>query len=218
MESINFEHLKLQYEDIKQDLGEIVSKFSDCKVGDFGCEWGYTTLSLMIALHTTECIGIDFRSSWRLPNFDDAKRLYSDKTPGDELEEIVQNLLEEKRWPEFKHGDVLKSSTLPSNLDLAYCKLLLNNIYGGYYNNSPNGIVGLRLATTNIVKCVKPDGLICFIDKLKYNEAYSEFLRQNHLTSLHVFPIHRNDILYPSRRNTLTKSEYWVYYARKNGD
>ena len=194
-----FELLKLHYEDIEQDLGEIPLKISNCKIGDFGCGWWYTSLSLMIALHANECIGLDkfiVNSLESVQNEIDVLRELvtssSDDSFSNDFREKIRHLIDESRWPEFRQDDVLKPSNLPHNLDLAYCRLLLRNIESGLYENLLQGEDGVSLAINNIVNCINQDGLFCLVEEA--GRDFSLYIQQANLTLLRKCRITRNDI------------------------
>ena len=45
-----FEDLKLEIEDLQEEMKGLPSLKPGCRIGDFGCGEGYTTLSLMLIL------------------------------------------------------------------------------------------------------------------------------------------------------------------------
>lgn len=153
MQSIDFNRLQLELEDVEQELEGLPLGKADCKIGDFGCGDGYATLSLMIHLHAIDCTGVDKLADWQLPTIEEVKLPFSTITDAhiDDLVEKVNQLLNNGRFPRFRQDDVLHPNNLPNNLDLAYCKLFFGNIYGGDFNNSPSGIDGFNLAINNIM-------------------------------------------------------------------
>jgi SAM-dependent methyltransferase len=184
MENIDFERLELEFKDIQEDVRDIPSNLAGLKVGDFGCGSGYPTLSLMLTLNTTDCVGMDkYRNSWLLPSFDDAKRMFSNDSVAEGLLGNIQRLLKRGYWPEFKQDDVVNPDKLPTNLDLAYCRLLLRNIENGLYKNPIKGEEAVLIAINNIVNCLRPGGLFCLVEEAKKKD-FTSLLKRANLTIL----------------------------------
>lgn len=159
--------LELELEDIQQDLENLPSIKPDCRIGDFGCCDGYITLALMLQLDAIDCIGIDKSNYWRLPTIEEARQYFNTETniPAEGLTEKVRQLVNRGRWPAFQQNDILKPNGLPHDLDLAYCKMFVKNIYFGGYENLPKGRDGLAFAVNNMLDCVKQNGLFCFVEE-----------------------------------------------------
>lgn len=171
--------LKSTVEDIQNELEYLPFRTPDCKIGDFGCEWAYTTLALMIALDAVEGIGIDtfivqrpyewFPSLEAAQNSLDFIKTTTLTIPENSDENGIisdlRNLLKNGRWPTLQQKDVVNGRDFPKNLDLAFCRSLLQNINTGQYGNSPSGKVGLTLAINNIAGCIQRDGLLCIIEQ-----------------------------------------------------
>jgi hypothetical protein len=144
------ERLKLEKEDIQDELFSVPLNTPIHKICDFGSGDGHTTLSLMLALKATECIGIDkFSDDLLSPSLRNVEQVFKNlqnnmlKTfnfQESSLQEDLQRLFSELGSPVFQKGDILKGDNFPDNLDFAYCKRVLGNIYTGEYNNSPSGI------------------------------------------------------------------------------
>jgi hypothetical protein len=217
------EHLKLELEDLQEFLRGLPLNISDCKVGDFGCEWGHTTLSLMLELKAAECIGIDtFTGEDFSPSLEQAQQeldivkakilAMPENAQEDNLIGDIRNLLRKGRFPVLQQDDIVQSNSLPSNLDFAFCKLVLGNIYTGKYNNTIIGEDGVRLAIRNIAKSTKQNGVICLVEKDAVN--FTSFLQNARLTPLRICRIRRGDI--GTNGRTSLSTNYVVYAYKKS--
>jgi hypothetical protein len=219
------ERLRLELEDVQEDLKGIPVNTPNLRLGDFGCGSGYTTLSLMLVLHAAECIGIDkFTGKMLSPSlqavqnqFDTMKNtalLSSDNSSADSLIKEMLKLLTKGRWPFFQQIDILKGSGLPNNLDLAYCKRVLGPIYDGEDDNLLKGEEAVNLAINNIVGSIRNGGLICLVERVAMD--FAPFLEQAHLTFKRICHIQYGDIVHQGR---LTSSSgichYKVYLYKK---
>jgi hypothetical protein len=66
----------LEREDLRQDLKGLDINLRECRIGDFACGWGNTSLGLMLELRCRECIGIDQFIKYPLldvPSFQDVQ-------------------------------------------------------------------------------------------------------------------------------------------------
>lgn len=221
----SFERFKLEREDIQEDLKGLGLDVSEFRIGDFGCGWGYTTLSLMLELHTSECIGVDQfvkHPILDVPSIDDVN-LQFDKlkeeilsnTPiaqDDSLKRDVHSRFKAGHFPKFQVGDVVMEINLPSNLDFIYCKKLLQNIYEGAYNNSYRGEEGVRFAINHMTNAVKQGSLICIVEPAGTN--FMPFLEQAGLETIRFCRIQRGKID-GQKRNTVRKEQYLLYHYRK---
>ncbi len=121
----------------------------------------------MLNFDAIDCIGIDKVNEWQIPSIQSAKdtlRLGSN-LPTD-LRAKTQQSLDRGYWPIFQQADVLDKNNFPKNLenlDLAYCRLLLGNIYNP--NDIGNSQKKVQLAIENIVECTKQKGLVCIIER-----------------------------------------------------
>lgn len=220
-----FERLKLELEDLREELVGLASGRIDYRVGDFGCGWGYTTLGLMLELHVAESIGIDkFMGNFLSPSFQDVQHLFdtvreitikeSDKSPYDDLKGDIRRLLSKGRYPVFQKNDIVKGSKLPSELDLVYCKRLLGNIYTGEYNNSLKGDHAVSIAIANIVNTLKIGGLVCLVEKDSI--YFAPFLEKADLKLVRICRICHNEIEESGRSTSSFKiGQYFVYQYRK---
>jgi len=219
------ERLKLELEDLREFLRGLPLNISDYKVGDFGCEWGYTTLSLMLALNAAECVGIDtFTGKDHSPSsleqaqqgLDNvkAKILAMPKnSQEDGLIRETQNLLRKGRFPVFKQDDIVQSNSLPKNLDFAFCKLVLRNIHEGAYGNSIKGNQAVELAVKNIATSTKHGGLVCVVEKNVAGSVDIVPFLEAHLTFLRICHIRRGDI--GTNGRTSSSTSYIVYAYKK---
>lgn len=173
MESI--ERLKLELEDLQEFLRGYILDMPDCKVGDFGCEYGYTSLSLMLQLNAAECIGIDsFTGKDFSPTLEQAQQgldnlkaeilAMPENSQEDDLISATRNLLRKGRFPVLRQEDIVQSNNLPKNLDFAFCKLVLGNIFTGEYLNTIRGEDGVNHAIQNITDSTKQNGVICLVE------------------------------------------------------
>jgi len=209
---LQIERLKLELEDIEQELEGLPFTKPDCKICDFGCGEGYTTLGLMLHLDAVACTGVDKYKTWQLPTLEEAKLQFitPEDSSIDRLSVRIKHLLHNGRFPRFQQDDVLRPNNLPGNLDLAYCKLFLGNIYGGDFNNSPKGIDGFNLAINSIMDCVKQDGILCLVEKHNWTES----LEKLEVKLLNCRSIVRNEISETGERSWLPMTMY-VHSFRK---
>lgn len=221
----SFERLKLEREDIQEDLMGLELDASHLRIGDFGCGWGYTTLSLMLELLTSECIGVDqFIKNPLLDvpsiedvnlQFDELKnQVLSNSYPSedDSIKGAVHHVFHKGHFPRFQVGDVVTDNNLPSNLDFTYCKKLLQNICEGAYNNSYKSKEGIRLAINYLSKTVKQGGLICIVEPA--GTDFMPFLEQAGLEMIRCCRIQRGNFD-RQKRNTIRKEQYLLYHYRK---
>ena len=218
------DRLKLELEDLQEFLRGLPLNTPDCKVGDFGCEWGYTTLSLMLALNAAECVGIDkFTGKEFSPSLERAQQeldnvkakviAMSESSQEDNLIGEIQNLLRKGRWPVFHQKDIVQSNSLPSGFDFSFCKLVLGNIYTGEYNNIIKGKDGVNLAIRNIANSTKQDGVICLVEKDTMN--FTSFLQNARLTPVRICRISRGDIGTFGRLTSSVSIVNYVFYLCK---
>ncbi len=213
------ERIKLELEDLQEELKGLPPLKSGCRVGDFGCGKGYVTLCLMLMLQANESIGIDrftgdaWTSSYQnVQNFwDDVKRsLLNDSPQEDSLQWDLRQLFSQSRFPTFQQGDVLQGHNLPSDLEFAYCKKLLGNIYSGEYENIPNGEKGLNQMLANIAAALKQGGIFCAVEKATVN--YTPFIEQAGLTFLRICQIRRSEIGLEGRLTSSMRIEDCIVY------
>lgn len=221
----SLEQLRLELEDVQEDLKGIPLNTPDIRVGDFGCGQGYTTLSLMLVLHAAECFGIDkFSGQMLSPSLQEVQRRFDeikstvlsslDDSSIDSLSKEILILLNNNRWPLFRQNDILKGSDLPNDLDLVYCKRLLGPIYDGEDGNPIRGDAAVKLAIDNIAGSIRNGGLFCLVERSA--KDFSLYLEQAHLAYLRICHIRYGDIGLQGR---LTSSSgichYVVYFYKK---
>jgi len=219
------ERLKLELEDVQEFLNGLPLDLSDCKIGDFGCGQGYTTLSLMLRLNTAECIGIDtFLSNGFSPSFQSVKQTFDkikstvlatpENSQEDKIVGEIRNLLRKGYFPVFQQSDILQSNSLPINLDFTFCKLVLGNIFTGEYSNRIKGEDGVNLAIQNIANSTKPNGLVCLVERDVMN--FTSFLQNARLKPLRVYRISRGDIgMHGRLTSSVSIVNYVVYLCEK---
>jgi len=207
------QRLALEIEDIRQDIAGLSRIPRNCKIADFGCGDGYTTLAIMLELDASECIGVDHYAQHQLDEIKDA--IINDSLPSD-LQEPIQKLTNGERYPTFLREDIVIGESLPRNLDLAYCKKLLGNIYTGEYNNSIKADDGVNRAISNIIKTIKLGGQLCLVEK--DTKDFTPYLKQHNLEFLRMCRIRRNtiDILRTERTDSSAQLEQlFIYHYRK---
>ena len=218
------ERLKLEIEDIHDELFSVPFNRTISKICDFGCGEGYTTLGLMLALKATECIGIDKFSndllSPSLQNVEQAFKRLQDSILNTSsfkegsLQQDLQRLFSESGFPVFQKGDILKDDNFPDNLDFAYCKRVLGNIYTGEYNNFPSGEEGVSLAISNIEKTIRHGGFFCAIEKASAD--FAPIFERKGMKLLRVCRVQRGEIGSQGRHTSTTMiAQYFIYCYQK---
>lgn len=174
----------------------------------------------------TECIGIDtFLGNGFSPSFQSIQQTFDEikttilATPENRQEDKVigeiRHMLRNGRFPVFQQDDIVQSNSLPDNLDFAFCKLVLGNIYTGEYNNIIKGEDGVNLAIRNIANSTKLNGVICLVEKDAMN--FTLFLQNARLTPLRICRISRGDIGTFGRLTTSASIvNYVVYLCKKH--
>jgi hypothetical protein len=220
-----FKNLKLELEDLQEELRSVSLNIPDSRVGDFGCGAAYTTLSLMLLLMANECVGIDkFAGDSFSPSCQEVRQGFDAvkdtilNAPGNlqenALKRDIWKLFSGARCPTFQQGDVLIGHNLPSNLDFAYCKRLLGNIYSGEYDNSPKGEEGVSRAINNMVGTLRQGGILCVVEKA--NIYFAPSIERTGLTFLRICRIHRGEIGVQGRLTGTTGiGQYFVYLYQK---
>lgn len=176
-----FRELSEMEKDISEDLATIPDKQPYQRICDFGCGDGLSTLNLTSSLITEKVYGIDkyeqninHAKLWgrALEKFIELSTINSDIDIS--LRNQATKTLTLYKNIEFKIKDVTKDA-LPFNLDIAYCNLLLVNIYNGSYENQASGISGVEAAIENISNSLVEGGYFVAI------EQYGQDLNFNHL-------------------------------------
>jgi len=165
--------------DISEDLATIPDNQPYQRVCDFGCGDGVSTLNLTSSLRVEKAYGIDKYESninqAKLWGKALAKFIERSETDSDiSLQNQATKVLALYKNIEFQIRDVVESE-LPSDLDIAYCNLLLVNIYNGSYENQASGISGVEAAIKNISNSLVEGGYFLAI------EQYGQGLDFNYL-------------------------------------
>jgi hypothetical protein len=142
------------------------------RVCDFGCGDGLSTLSLISVLEPSKAFGID-KSEQNIIQanlWGQALKKFLELSESNHVQENklrikAKHLLTSLHFIEFSVGDVVKGNEMPLNIDIAYCNLLLVNIYNNAYDNYLSGIVGVEAAIKNIVKSINTNGYFLAIEQ-----------------------------------------------------
>jgi hypothetical protein len=215
----HFKYLELVREDIRDELELLDLSVNALRICDFGCGNGLTTYSLALEVERSECIGVDKFDGESSPTLNamlqytlsvkshcEDQKLPRETFPGD-----LCRLIHEQRAPQFRKGDIVLGQNLPHNVDVAYCKRILVNIFHGKHGNIPLGEEGLIMAINHISSSVRPEGLVCVIE-------YEGFVLEKYVvgSNLHIIDrksIERRDIR--SRGRTTVTSKYALYLCQK---
>jgi hypothetical protein len=148
----SIERFKLEREDLQQDLKGLDLRLDECRIGDFACGWGNTSLGLMLELKCHECIGVDrFEKNTLLdvPSLEDVQNQFIEirdmalTSPSllqhNKVIAEIRNHFKNEHIPNFQISDIITGDNLPSDLDFVYCKMLLQNVLDGGYFNSRHG-------------------------------------------------------------------------------
>lgn len=176
-----FRNLSEVEKDISEDLATLPNNQPYQRICDFGCGDGLSVLNLTSLLRARKAYGIDkyeqniYQSNlWSraLEKFLELSESGSDtdislQTQATKVLALYKNI-------EFKVGDVVEGK-LPLNLDIAYCNLLLVNIYNGSYENQASGISGVETVIDNISNSLVGGGYFIAI------EQYGQGLNFSHL-------------------------------------
>jgi len=166
-----FRTLRKTEEDVRQDLE--IAKLNTCKgrICDFGCGDGFSTLCLVSLLRVTKALGIDkVESEIVLAKFwPEAINKFLELPESYNVEEENRNrarsLLNLYHLIDFRVGDVVLGEKMPENIDVAYCNLLLVNIYNSAFGNRISGLIGVETAIKNISKSINPGGYFLAIEQ-----------------------------------------------------
>lgn len=168
-----FRTLDEKEKDLLQDLKTVRINFkSGGKVCDFGCGDGLSTLSFMSVFEPTEAFGVDkseqniyqanlwSRALTKFIELSDSHH-FQEKTLRIKAEQLLNSL----QFIEFRVWDILQGNEMPFTIDIAYCNLLLVNIYNNAYDNCLSGIVGVEAAIKNITKSINTNGYFLAIEQ-----------------------------------------------------
>lgn len=67
----------------------------------------------------------------------------------------------------FQHYDITKSTSTGTSFDLAILSNILHEVYSGYIGDHKAGTLAVQNALGNVVKMIKEDGFIIFMDGMK---------------------------------------------------
>lgn len=221
----SLEEFKLEREDLRQDLQGLDLGLRGCRIGDFACGWGKTSLGLVLEMPCHECICVDrFEKNLDLdvPSIQDVQEQFEEikslvlSSPNPLQEDSViteiRPLIENEHLPKFQIGDIVAGENLPYELDFVYCKKLLQNILGGGYSNHQQGDGGVRLAIKQIGNSVKQGGLICLVEPAGTN--FMPYLDQAGLDLIRCCRVQRNEII-GQKRDMYYKAQYLIYHYLK---
>ena len=163
--------LRLELEDIEQDLACPGLRRSCHSAADFGCGAGLTTISLLLELGTPELQGIDKDARLIQAAKDGMEGLRLSLLSGeaeDSEDQLIARLrvaLESGRSVSFSIGDIISPHGLPRNLDLAFCRRVLIPIHDNEYSNPVSGMIAAQRAIKNIAATVTPGGQMLIVEK-----------------------------------------------------
>jgi SAM-dependent methyltransferase len=213
-----FTRLRLEIEDIQEEISSLDLNLTEGKIGDFGCGGGYSTLALSAVLKSSKSIGID-KNSQEIRYARDIFEKLLHEIPNiqhdqgrDDLQDTLQHLVQRHITIEFRVGDIITGQSLPTGLHLAYCKRLLLNIYRSQYGNAVEGEDGVMSAITNIAASVRPEGLVIVIEHAGID--FRPFLEQVGLVYQNASRMERYDIGSHGRiTNSLVGKTQYIKYV-----
>jgi len=149
-----FRYLDLVREDIREEFDLLGINYRQDRICDFGCGNGITTFGLALETQAAECIGVDLFSEEVKITPQEIDQLIETasiecKVKSKYRPEICE-LIATKRVPKFRQGNIVTNMNLPQDLDLAYCKKLLVNVFLKEYAGIPSGEQGLITGLRNI--------------------------------------------------------------------
>jgi hypothetical protein len=214
-----FRLLHLIQADVQEELNLLGYSKQPTRICDFGCGNGLTTYSLALQFGAAECIGMDRFNSIGAPRVEDLhqfqeilKRYCVEETTRKQpFSEDLCRLVLEKRLPHFRRGDFLMGENLPDVVDLAYCKRIFVNVFGGKYAEDPSGEEGLHLAIERITASIRPQGYLCAVEFEGFDleKVFAEW----NLRILKQATLHRRDVR--SRGRTRAVSRYTLVLCQK---
>lgn len=217
-----FKRLKLELEDVREDITSDEIVITAENAGDFGCGIGFSTLSLMILLNLSKSIGVDKDRNviqYARTLYKQVKDSFLSGKP--ENQEQMSSEIEYLTYDALKHGEVefrigniTSAKNLPRDLDLAYCRRILTPIYLSEYDNLLSGEFGVRSALERISLSIKPGGWLIVSEKVS-NINFQTFLEQADFNILARSKLKRGDIIEPGRRVTLYKNHLIRYICLK---
>lgn len=213
-----FRHLELVRENIREEFYLLGIPGSLPRICDFGCGDGLTTFGLALEADGSECIGVDLFSDKKEPTLETLQHqievIRCGQSPGNVFPDVLHRLAQQDRLPKFQRGNIVLSQNLPQNLDLAYCKkVLVNLLFGKATNDTPSSEDGLLAGLGNIVRCIRPGGLLCVIEYSNAEFVFEKYL-VNPLRIVKQHRITRREIR--SRGRTSVINEFMLYLCRKD--
>ena len=211
-----FRYLDLVREDIKEEFDLLGINQKKPRICDFGCGNGLTTFGLAIERKESECIGVDlFGKATKITPKEIAQIIETVssecKNKSKYLQEICE-LIETSRIPKFQQGNIVNNINLPKDIDLAYCKKVLVNIFLKEYESIPSGEQSLTAGLRNIYHSLRPDGQLCVI------EYYKDFILEIYFEKC-GFQIEKKELIkrreIRSKGKTESMSDLTLYLCRK---
>jgi hypothetical protein len=213
-----FRHLDLVREDIREELDIVGIKPTNLRICDYGCGNGITTFGLAIEAKGSECIGVDLfgkDSKIGINEIDQIIKNVSNKTAEkDKHFSEAYELIKTNRVPMFRQGNIVKNINLPTDIELAYCKKLLVNIFAKEYEGIPSGENGLIAGLRSIYQSLRSDGLLCaieYFDDFTLREYFEQCGFQLELRE----QIKRNEIRSKGRTNVVSSMTLYLCRKRK---
>jgi SAM-dependent methyltransferase len=211
-----FKYLNLVREDIREEFDSLGISPRFSRIGDFGCGNGITTFGLAIETQASKCIGIDLFSK-------------EVKITPKKIEQLIQTLsieckerskydqelcelIKTDRVPKFQQGNIVTNINLPQEMDLAYCKKVLVNLFFKEYEGIQSGEQGLINGLRNIFESLCSGGRLCVI------EYYNDFILEKYLEKSGFLIERREQIEHRevrSKGRTKTLSPITLYLCRK---
>ncbi|MBN2147769.1 MAG: hypothetical protein JW726_10290 [Anaerolineales bacterium] len=163
-----FKYLDFVREDIREELDLLGVQPAGLRICDFGCGKGLTTFGLALEAEDSICYGIDLfdrevspeKISHYVAELNDRRA----QSTQDAYPPGLYELIERKRLPEFRRGNIVLNQNLPRNLDVAYCKQIILNLLVRDYPYAPAGKERLMVGLHNIQQSVRPGGLVLVVE------------------------------------------------------
>jgi len=200
-----FDKISETKKQLQEDLEVVELPWSNRKICDLGCGFGYTTYCLTSLLKTTQTTGIDIDplAINQAENWFKAVKLYEQLTSEQELSDDVltaeaKKILGIEQPPNFVVGDVISGENLPLNVSLAYCRRLLVNIVHGDYKDKLSGIERVKLVIRNITNTIVPEGWFVAVEESSGGD-FSKFIEEEGLSCVNIIPFQLSGIV-PYRR------------------
>ncbi len=215
-----FKFLRLIHEDIREELDLLRFTEQPARICDFGCGNGLTTYGLALELEASECIGVDRFDGIDAPELEPllqfqetlAQHCQGEFGPKRPFSRELCSLVHEQRLPHFQRGDFLLGENLPAGADLAYCKRVLVNVFGGKRAGDPSSEEGLRLAIDRIAASIRPQGHLIAVEFEAFDPVKA--FAGSGLRILKQARLQRRDVR--SRGRTHVLSRYGLFLCQKS--